>query len=113
MHETLKWEELAPLAELPHGYLLAESDPATYAYLDPAAARRSWRPPVRRRSFTSAPTSRSISAAAARRARPQVFAAHVNRVAAIVGTTATRPMIWDDAIQADPSILHADLRSAP
>ena len=35
MHETLKWEQLAPLAELPHGYLLAESDPGTYAYLEP------------------------------------------------------------------------------
>jgi len=34
-HETLKWEQLAPLAELPHGYLVTASDPATYRYLEP------------------------------------------------------------------------------
>ena len=34
-----------------------------------------------------------------------VFAAHVNRVGAIVSAAGARPMIWDDAIQADPSIL--------
>jgi hypothetical protein len=36
---------------------------------------------------------------------PQVFAAHVDRMAAIVSAGGARPMIWDDAIQADPSIL--------
>ncbi len=35
MHETLKYERLAPLAELPHGYLMSPSDPQTYAYLEP------------------------------------------------------------------------------
>jgi hypothetical protein len=35
MHETLKWEQFAPLAELPHGYLLAPGDPGRLAYLTP------------------------------------------------------------------------------
>ena len=68
MHETLKWEEFAPLAELPHGYLMAESDPATYVSLEPllrAELAAAGAPPF----FQSVPTSRWISVAVARRAR--------------------------------------------
>ncbi len=110
MHETLKWETFAPLAELPHGYLLAPSDPGTYAYLEPLL--RAERAAVgnvpyfhvgsdepldlgRGRS-TEATTKAGVS---------QAFAAHVNRVAALVAPA--RPMIWDDAIQRDPSVMAA------
>jgi hypothetical protein len=103
MHETLKWEEFAGLAELPHGYLLAESDPATYAYLAPllrAELAAADRPP-----FFHVGADEPLDLGRGRTPRSAaVFAAHVNRVAAIVGG-ATRPVIWDDAIQADPSIL--------
>ena len=103
MHEALKWETLAPLAELPHGYLLAESDPRTYAYLEPL---------LRAELAAAGPTpffhvgaDEPLDLGRGRTPRtPQVFAAHVNRVGAMV-SGATRPMIWDDAIQADPSIL--------
>jgi hypothetical protein len=104
MHETLKWEEFAGLAELPHGYLLAESDPATYAYLAPllrAELAAADRPP-----FFHVGADEPLDLGRGRTPRSAaVFAAHVNRVAAIVGTAVTRPVIWDDAIQADPSIL--------
>ena len=113
MHESLKWEALAPLAELPHGYLLAESDPATYAYLAPLLRRGTRGRGSRRRSFTSAPTSRSIWAAAARRARRKCSPSHVNRVAAMRdAANGARPMIWDDAVQADPVDSRACSRSA-
>ncbi len=103
MHETLKWEALAPLAELPHGYLMAESDPRTYTYLAPL---------VRAELAATGPTpffhigaDEPLDLGRGRTPRsPQVFAAHVNRVAAMV-TGTVRPMIWDDAVQADPSIL--------
>ncbi len=36
---------------------------------------------------------------------PQVFADHVNRVAGYLAGSGARPMIWDDAIQQDKSIL--------
>jgi hypothetical protein len=104
MHEALKWEALAGLAELPHGYLLAESDPATYAYLEPllraevAAAGAT--------PFFHVGADEPLDLGRGRTPRTaQVFAAHVNRVGAIVSAHGARPMIWDDAIQADPTIL--------
>jgi hexosaminidase len=104
MHETLKWEQLAPLAELPHGYLLAESDPATYAYLEPlvkgvVAATQ----PV---PFVHVGADEPIDLGRGRTPRTaKVFAEHVKRVAAFVAGSGARPMIWDDAIQQDRAIL--------
>jgi len=104
MHESLKWEQLAPLAELPHGYLLAESDPATYRYLEPlvksvVAATK----PV---PFVHVGSDEPIDLGRGRTPRtPQVFADHVNRVAAFLAGSGARPMIWDDAIQQDKTIL--------
>jgi hexosaminidase len=104
MHEVLKWEQLAPLAELPHGYLLAESDPATYAYLLPLIrAELAAAAPV---PFFHLGADEPIDLGRGRTPRtPQVFAAHVRQVAAPVIAAGARPMIWDDAIQSDPSIL--------
>ncbi len=104
MHETLKWEQLAPQAELPHGYLLAESDPATYQYLEPlvksvVAATQ----PV---PFVHLGSDEPIDLGRGRTPRTaQVFADHVKRVASFLPPGRTRPMIWDDAIQQDRSIL--------
>ncbi len=104
MHEALKWEALAPLAELPHGYLLAESDPGTYAYLAPLL--RAELAAVGPTPFFHVGADEPLDLGRGRTPRSaQVFADHVNRVAAIVSANGARPMIWDDAIQADPSIL--------
>jgi hypothetical protein len=103
LHETLKWEQLAPQAELPHGYLMAESDPATYGYLEPlvkevVAATQ----PV---PFVHLGADEPIDLGRGRTPRTaQVFADHVKRVASYLPNV-TRPMIWDDAIQQDRSIL--------
>jgi len=70
---------LAPLAELPHGYLLAASDPATYAYLEPLL-----------RAELAAVGASVLSSGCRRAARSRarrtprsaaVFAGHVRRVA--------------------------------
>jgi len=104
MHEALKYETLAPLAETPHGYLLAQSDPATYNYLDPllkAEAAAAGNVP-----FFHLGVDEPIDLGRGRTARtPQVIADHVRHVAADVTNASTRPVIWDDAIQSDPSIL--------
>ena len=104
MHESLKYEQLAPLAELPHGYLLAESDPRTYAYLGPlihaelAAASAT--------PFFHIGADEPLDLGRGRTPRTaQVFADHVARVAALLGPHGPAPMIWDDAVQSDPSIL--------
>jgi hexosaminidase len=103
MHEMLKYEQLAGLAELPHGYLVAQSDPATYAYLDPLirAELAATHPP-----FFHLGADEPIDLGRGRTPRtPQVFAAHVNHLAQIVAAGHAVPMIWDDAVQQDPSIL--------
>ncbi len=104
MHETLKFEQLANLAELPHGYLLAPDDPATYAYLEPllrAESRAAGRPP-----FFHIGADEPIDLGRGRTPRTaQVFAGHVGRLAAVVAAGGSRPMIWDDAVQQTPAIL--------
>jgi hypothetical protein len=104
MHESLKYEQLAPLAELPHGYLLAESDPATYAYLAPLIrAEVAAVAPV---PFFHIGVDEPLDLGRGRTPRtPQTIADHVTRVAAMLGASGPAPMIWDDAVQADPSIL--------
>jgi hypothetical protein len=104
MHETLKWEALAPLAELPHGYLAAQSDPRTYAYLEPLV--RSVVEATKPAPFVHVGSDEPIDLGRGRTPRTaQVFADHVNRVASFLAGSGARPMIWDDAIQQDKSIL--------
>ncbi|MBV8644262.1 MAG: family 20 glycosylhydrolase, partial [Candidatus Eremiobacteraeota bacterium] len=104
MHESLKWEALAPLAELPHGYLLAESDPRTYAYLEPLV--KSVVEAAKPTPFVHLGSDEPIDLGRGRTARtPQTFAVHVNHVASFLAGSGARPMIWDDAIQQDHSIL--------
>ncbi len=104
MHETLKWEALAPLAELPHGYLMAESDPRTYQYLEPLL--RDVVAATKPTPFVHVGSDEPIDLGRGRTPRtPQVFADHVNRVAGFLAGSGARPMIWDDAIQQDKTIL--------
>jgi hypothetical protein len=104
MHESLKWEQLAPLAELPHGYLLAQSDPATYRYLEPLV--KSVADATKPVPFVHVGSDEPIDLGRGRTPRtPQVFADHVNRVASFLSGSGARPMIWDDAIQQDKTIL--------
>ncbi len=104
MHEALKWEALAPLAELPHGYLVAESDPRTYRYLEPLI--KSVVAAVEPVPFVHLGADEPIDLGRGRTPRTaQAFADHVTRVAATLAGTGARPMIWDDAIQQDHAIL--------
>jgi hexosaminidase len=104
MHEALKYERLAGLAELPHGYLMAESDPATYAYLEPLV--RAELRAVGRVPFFHIGADEPIDLGRGRTPRTaRVFAAHVARLGALVAAAGARPLIWDDAVQQDPAIL--------
>jgi len=103
MHETLKWETFAPLAELPHGYLLAESDPRTYEYLAPLI--RSIAAATAPIPFFHLGADEPVDLGRGRTPRTaQAFATHITRVAGFL-PRGVRPMIWDDAIQQDPTIL--------
>ena len=83
MHETLKWEQLAPLAELPHGYLVAETDPATYRYLEPLV--RSVADAAKPAPFVHIGADEPLDLGRGRTPRtPQAFADHVKRVASFL-----------------------------
>ncbi|GAC1412850.1 MAG: hypothetical protein NVSMB64_23070 [Candidatus Velthaea sp.] len=104
MHEALKYEQLASLAELPHGYLLNPSDPGTYAYLEPLL--RAELAATEPAPFFHIGADEPLDLGRGRTPRTaQAFADHVNRLAAVVSSGGARPMIWDDAIQQDRSIL--------
>lgn len=104
MHEALKYEALAGLAELPHGYLLSPSDPGTYAYLEPLL--RAELAAAGAVPFFHIGADEPLDLGRGRTPRnARVFAAHVTRLATVVAADGARPMIWDDAIQQDPSIL--------
>jgi hexosaminidase len=104
MHETLKYERLAGLAELPHGFLLSPADSATDAYLEPLL--RAELAAAGRVPFFHIGADEPLDLGRGRTPRTaQVFAAHVTRLSAVVAARGARPMIWDDAIQQDPSIL--------
>jgi hexosaminidase len=104
MHESLKYEQLAGLAELPHGFLISPADPATYAYLEPLLrAELAAAGPV---PFFHLGADEPLDLGRGRTPRSaQVFAAHVTRLSSVVSAHGARPMIWDDAIQQDLSIL--------
>jgi hypothetical protein len=110
MHNTLRWEEYAPAAELPHGYLMSPSNPVTYQYLaqvlgDELAAIPhppffhigSDEPSDLGRGQTKPQVDAQGDAA--------VYAAHVSRVARLLAKSGARVMIWDDPIQRHPAIL--------
>ena len=108
MHNTLRWEQYAPAAELPHGYLMSPVNPLTYRYLqqvidDELAA-------VPHPQFFHIGSDEPIDlgrgqtkAAVQSEGDAAVYAAHVSRVASLVH--GSRVMIWDDPIQRHPQIL--------
>jgi hexosaminidase len=104
MHETLKYQRLAGLAELPHGFLMSPADSQTYAYLEPLLrAELAAAGPV---PFFHIGADEPLDFGRGRTPRTaQIFAAHVARLSAVVSAHGARPMIWDDAIQGEPSIL--------
>jgi len=110
MHNTLRWEQYAPAAELPRGYLMSPVNPLTYSYLQEIIADElaavphppffhigSDEPSDLGRGQTKAAVDTQGDAA--------VYAAHVSRVASMVAKSGARVMIWDDAIQKHPDVL--------
>lgn len=110
MHETLKWERYAPLAETPHGYLLAPANPAGEAYVrdlitDELAAVP--RPPffhIGSDEPADLGLGRSKELVAAQ-GEGTVYARHVIDTANFVLTHhGGTPLIWDDALARHPEL---------
>ncbi|MDP9017548.1 MAG: beta-N-acetylhexosaminidase, partial [Candidatus Eremiobacteraeota bacterium] len=111
MHNTLRWEEYAPAAELPHGYLLSPANPLSLRYQKELIADElaavphppffhigSDEPSDLGRGQTKTLVDTQGDAA--------VYAAHITQMADLVAPSGARIMVWDDAIQGKPDILN-------
>jgi hypothetical protein len=110
MHQTLAVERYAPLAELPHGYLLTPADPDGEAYVrdliaDELAAVP--HPPffhIGSDEPSDLGRGRSAALVAAEGDGP-VYARHIVATANyVIRASGARPMIWDDALAKHPEL---------
>jgi len=110
MHETLRWERYAPLAETPHGYLLAPANPAGEAYVrdlitDELAAVP--RPPFFHIG-SDEPADLGLGRSkelVATQGEGAVYARHVIDTANFVlAHGGAIPLIWDDALARHPEL---------
>jgi len=111
MHQTLRLERYAPLAELPHGYLLSPENPAGESYVrdligDELAALPQPPPFFHIGSDEPSDLGRGrAKALVAERGEGPVFARHVVQTAAfVIARHGGRPLIWDDALAKHPEL---------
>lgn len=110
MHGALRLETYASAAALPHGFLLSPGDPLSDAYLDrvlTAELAALTHPPFFHIGSDETATlglghSRDY---VERRGLSQAFADHVKAMHRIVAPSGARIVLWDDAIEKDPSIM--------
>jgi len=110
MHETLKYERYADLAELPHGYLLSPADPRSQAYARDLIASELAvvpQPPffhIGSDEPSDLGRGRSKTQVAELGDGP-VYARHVIDTAnVVIALGGGRPMIWDDALAKHPEL---------
>ncbi len=114
MHETLRVERYAPLAELPHGYLLSPANAGSQAYARDLIADELAvvpHPPFFHiGSDEPSDLGRGASASLlAARGEGAVYTRHVVDTANLVIASGggARPMIWDDALAKHPELFGA------
>ncbi|GAC1444111.1 MAG: hypothetical protein NVSMB59_10090 [Vulcanimicrobiaceae bacterium] len=110
MHETLKMERYAPLAELPHGYLLSPASPASDAYARDLIADELAAVPHPPFFHIGSDEPSDLGRG---RTRPlveangegAVYVKHVVDAANfVIAHGGGRPMIWDDALAKHPEL---------
>jgi hypothetical protein len=109
MHGTLRYERYAPLAELPHGFLISPANPAGEAYvrdlISDELAVVPHPPFFHIGSDEPSDLGRGASAAlVAAQGEGAVYARHVLDTAAFVAAHGPRPLLWDDAVSAHPEL---------
>lgn len=119
MHGTLQVEQYASAAALPHGFLLDPGDAVASAYLSRIIQQELAAVPqapffhigsdetsTLLGEGTSAPYVNTHGG------RSAVYAEHIRAMNALIAPSGARVMLWDDGIQADPSIEKALPRNA-
>ena len=110
MHNTLRWEKYAPLAELPHGYLLSPAAPGSEAYVRDLILdelRAVPHPPFFHiGSDEPSDLGRGLSKSLVdERGEGPVYTQHVVDTAKfVIAHGGGRPMIWDDALARHPEL---------
>ncbi len=111
MHNTLRVERYAKAAEFPHGFLLSPNQPLSLRYLTRIITQELQavpHPPFFHIGSDETATlgeGQTTAYVAAHGGRGAVYAAHVNEMARIIAPSGARVMLWDDGIEADPSIM--------
>jgi hypothetical protein len=109
MHNTLKWEKYAGLAETPHGYLLAPANPGGVALAQELVRNQLGAVPHPPFFHIGADEPIDLgrgrsSALVEREGEGPVYVRFVAAMANFVASLGTRPMIWDDAISRHPEL---------
>jgi hypothetical protein len=118
MHNTLRYEEYASAAELPHGFLLSPASPISVPYVarvikDELAAIGEDPPFFHIGSDeTSVLGAGQSKALVAQRGLAQVYSEHIRAMDDIVKPSGARIMLWDDGIENDPAIMQLIPRNA-
>ncbi len=118
MHNTLRLEQYASAAEFPHGFLLDPGNTLAADYLKRIIGQELEAVPhppfFHVGSDETATLGEGTSAAYvnANGGRTAVYAQHINDMNALIAPSGARVMLWDDGIEADPSIMKLLPRSA-
>ncbi|GAC1310123.1 MAG: hypothetical protein NVSMB21_17550 [Vulcanimicrobiaceae bacterium] len=110
MHETLKYERYAPLAELPHGYLLSPAVPESDAYARDLIADELAAVPHPPFFHIGSDEPSDLGRGRARElvataGDGPVYTKHVADTANfVIARGGGRPMIWDDALARHPEL---------
>lgn len=116
MHNTLRVEQYAPAAEFPHGFLLSPNVALSMQYLERLIAQERAAVPdspffhIGSDETSTLGQGQTEHYVADHGGRGAVYAAHVTALAKLVAPA--RVMVWDDAIEADPSIMKLLPRNA-
>ncbi len=110
MHNTLRVEQYAGAAELPHAFLLSPNVPLSLQYLSRVVSQELaavGSPPFFHIGSDETATLGlgQTHAYVAARGRSQVYAEHIVALNRLIAPSGARLMLWDDGIEADPGIL--------
>jgi len=118
MHNTLRLEQYASAADFPHGFLLDPGSTLAADYLKRIIGQELAavpHPPFFHIGSDETSTLGEGTSAAyveAHGGRSAVYAQHVNEMNALIAPSGARTMLWDDGIEADPSIMKLLPRNA-
>jgi len=110
MHNTLRWERYAPLAELPHGYLLSPANPGGEEYVRDLIADELAAVPDAPFFHIGSDEPLDLGRGAAKplidaSGEGAVYTKHVVETAKyVIAHSHARPMIWDDALTRHPEL---------